>query len=262
MKLIKIPFNLGGLGKTEGVEEAPDKIIENIKEFYLNEDQVLPVFDIEEVSVNKGSIEETNQNIYEKAKAVLGETDKVIFLGGDHAITYSLVKGFASGTNPGMIIFDAHPDCQSDFKPPTHEDLLIALVKERVIKPQNIILVGTRNWHKDELKFLQENKIRFFSMKQITNFGKEDVSETIMETARGFSELYVSIDIDVLDPAFAPGTGYREPGGLSTRDLLFFLHRLKKLKNLRAIDIVEVNPSKDMDDITSKVAGKLVVEMC
>ena len=83
-----------------------------------------------------------------------------------------------------------------------------------------------------------------------------------MSVAKDFESLYISIDVDVLDPAFAPGTGYIEPGGLTTRELLFFLHRLKKLKNLKAYDLVEINPKKDVNDMTSKVGAKLLVELC
>ena len=92
--------------------------------------------------------------------------------------------------------------------------------------------------------------------------GNNDVLEAIMSVAKNFKYLYVSIDIDVLDPAFAPGTGYIQPGGLTTRELLFFLHRLKRLQNLRAYDLVEVNPSKDVNDMTSKVGAKILVELC
>lgn len=99
-------------------------------------------------------------------------------------------------------------------------------------------------------------------MKEIIAEGVHEISESLMSVAKNFRDLYVSIDIDVLDPAFAPGTGYIEPGGLTTRELLFFLHRLKKLYNLRAFDLVEINPSKDTNDITSKVAAKILVELC
>ena len=264
MKLIKIPFSAGGLGKTAGAEKAPDSIVENLEEFYLNEEGILPVFSIEDVAVNQNNIEETNKNIFEKAKEAIKDNDRTVFVGGDHSITYSLAKGFASvyKKNPGIIIFDAHPDCCSDFNPPTHEDLLLALVKEKIIKKENIILIGIRNWHKDEYKFLTENKIRFFNMKKIAEIGSGNLIETIMETARGFEALYLSIDIDAVDPSAAPGTGYIEPGGLSSRELLFYLHRLKLLKNLKAIDLVEVNPDKDVSSLTVKLAAKLIVELC
>jgi len=74
-------------------------------------------------------------------------------------------------------------------------------------------------------------------------------------------ELYVSIDIDVLDPAFAPGTGYREPGGLSSRDFIYLVQRINKIKNLKAVDIVEINPDKDIKNQTVKLGAKILSEL-
>jgi len=263
MKLIKIPFSAGGLGKAKGAEKAPNKILEQIKELYLSEDGVLPIIDVEEVRINQTNIEETNENIFNHAKKAITEFQKPIFLGGEHSITYSLVKAFAEvhKEKPGIIIFDAHPDCCSDFNLPTHEDLLLALVKENIIPKENIILVGIRNWHKDEYTFLKQNRIKYFTMKEISMESIQDVSDAVMVVAKNFKSLYLSIDIDVLDPAFAPGTGYIEPGGFTSRELIYFIHRLKRINNLKAADIVEVNPDKDINDITTKMAAKLAVEL-
>ena len=260
MKLIKVPFSGGCLGKNLGCEQAPKEIVKNLKNFYLTEDGKIPVFDIAEVNVNPNNIEETNQNIYDKAKEVFSFSAPAFFIGGDHSITYSTFKGFAEKyTNPGIVIFDAHPDCCTDFSPPTHEDFLRVLINEKKIKPENVILIGVRNWHKDEFLFLKENKIRNFMAKDISIMGLYDISEAVMELANKWDGLYISIDIDVLDPAFAPGTGYLEPGGLSTRELIYFLHRLKKLHNFKGGDIVEVNPAKDAG--TTAVAAKIIVEL-
>ena len=98
-------------------------------------------------------------------------------------------------------------------------------------------------------------------MKNISMEGIRNICDAVMESAKDFDGLYISIDIDSVDPAFAPGTGYPEPAGLSSRELLYFIHRLKKLKNLKAVDIVEVNPEKDLNDITSRLAAKLCVEL-
>jgi arginase family enzyme len=134
-------------------------------------------------------------------------------------------------------------------------------VKENIISAANIILVGVRNLHPDELAFLQQHRITYYTMNDISIDGKEEIIEAVMSKAKDFAAMYVSIDIDVLDPAFAPGTGYVEPGGLTTRQLLFFLHRLKNLSNWKASDIVEVNPSKDVRGLTVAAAAKLLVEM-
>ena len=82
----------------------------------------------------------------------------------------------------------------------------------------------------------------------------------VMEKARKFENLYISLDIDSVDPAFAPGTGCIEPGGLASRELIYFIQRLKLLKNLRMMDIVEVNPKIDVNNMTSKLAAKVIGE--
>ncbi len=261
MKLLKIQ-SINGLGKTDGCEDAPDKIVSSLKEFYLNEDGLLPVFDIESAEIEKANIEKTNENIYKKVKESLNEAEQLMILGGDHSITYPCFKAFSeSSDNNGLVVFDAHADCVNDFKPPTYEDYLRVLVEEGKLKKENIILVGIRNWHKEEYKFLRENKIKFFNMKEIAKEGVHEVSESIMSVAKNFNALYVSIDIDAVDPAFAPGTGYQEPGGLTSRELLFFLKRLKLLKNLKVVDLVEINPAKDREDMTVKLGSKIVSEM-
>lgn len=262
MKLIKVPFSAGGLGKTKGCELGPDKIVEKLKEFHLSEGGMLPNFDVEEVKVMQDNIEESFKSIANGAESILKDNDKPIFIGGDHSVTYPLVEAFSKTfDNPGLVVFDAHPDCESDFLPATHEDIIRGLIKNGIVKKENIILVGLRNWHKEEYNFIKENKIKYFDMKEISMEGIKEVSESVMSVAKNFGSLYISIDIDVLDPAFAPGTGYPEPGGLTTRELLFFLHRLKMMKNLKAMDIVEVNPSKDVNELTSKVGAKLVLEL-
>ena len=263
MKVIKVPFSAGGLGKTNGVEEGPDAIIAVTKDFFSTESGEVPAFDVSSVAVDNANLVETNAAIVAKSKEVLSSSDGAVFLGGDHSITYSLVKAFAAvhSSNPGIVIFDAHADACSDFNPPTHEDLLLALVKERIVKKENIILVGIRNLHPDELAFLKEHSITYYTMQDIASDGKEEIIDEVMSKAKDFGSLYVSFDIDVLDPAFAPGTGYLEPGGLSTRELLYFVHKLKNLSNWKASDIVEVNPSKDVSSLTAFAAAKLLVEL-
>jgi len=81
-----------------------------------------------------------------------------------------------------------------------------------------------------------------------------------MEFTKG-KESYVSIDIDVIDPAFAPATGYCEPGGLTSRQFLYIIQRINKIKNLKAVDIVEINPDKDGGEKTVKLGAKILSEL-
>jgi formiminoglutamase len=259
MKLIKIPFESGALAKKQGLSSGPDRISAELKNFYLKESGILPFFDIEALKIDNANMEDSHNNIYTHIKNLVVPA---ILVGGDHSLTYSAFKGFSKNSkNPGLVVFDAHLDCENDFTPPTHEDYLRALIKESYLKPENTLVIGVRNFHSNELEFAKKHRIKIYDMKEISSESKAEVADAIMSVARNFDALYVSVDIDVLDPAFAPGTGYTEPGGMTTRELLYFIHRLKNLKNIKVWDLVEVNPQKDINNLTIMAAAKLLVEM-
>lgn len=239
--LVKVPSSEGNLKKNLGCEKSPDEIVKELGSG----------FEIEEVKVIKGNLDKTFKNI-EKIKGA-------IFVGGDHSITYASFKGFAKDKeNPGLLIFDAHLDCDNYTETATHEDFVRKLIDENVVKKDNVIIVGVRKMFKVEEYFTREMKI--FRMRNMFN-NIENVCDGVMELCREFSDLYLSIDIDVVDPAFAPGTGYQEPGGLSSSELLYFVRRLKLLKNLKRADIVEVNPKKDVNKRTIKLVAKIINEL-
>lgn len=259
MKIIKVGA-INGLGNTKGTELAPDRVVEKLRqEIYLNESGVKPEFKVESIPVDNANIEQTNENIYEY---FVQNDDVPIIVGGDHSITYACFKAFAKRfQKPGLIVFDAHPDLMNDFNPPTHEDFLRVLIKEGYVKKENVVLVGIRSWHSNEEDFLKKNKVKNFTMLEIARDGLHEVCDAVMSVARQWQACYVSIDIDVVDPAFAPGTHFIEPGGLTSRELLYFLGRLKNLKNLKAFDIVEINPNKDRNDMTIKLGAKIIAEL-
>ena len=239
MKIVKIPYS-EGTDINKGTEKAPDEIVKQLNECWSNENFL--------------------DNKYEILKSNIKELKEGnIFIGGDHTISYYIFKKFFKD-NAGILVFDAHPDLFQHFNTPMQTDWLYFLIKEKLVKPENIILVGIRNPDMKEISFLKDYKIRYFTCKQLFN-NIEDHCDAIMELAQKFPDLYISIDIDVLDPAFAPGTGYLEPGGLSTRELLYLLQRIKLLKNIRKYDLVEVNPDKDVNNITSKAAAKIIKEL-
>lgn len=259
MKIFKIPLNAGALGKKKGIEKAPDKIVGFLKDFYLTEKGMLPLFDVKEIKVDNNNLEQSHTVIREEIEKI---NNYSILIGGDHSLTYPAFKAFAkNNSGSGMIIFDAHPDLQEKYEPPTHEDYLRVLIEEGVLDKDKVILVGIRNMSKEEKKFIDDNKIKNYSMREISFESLREVADSIMSVARHWEKIYISIDIDVLDPSIAPGTGHQEPGGMSTRDLICFIQKLKMLRNLGMADVVEVNPDKDLNDITSKTAAKIVVEL-
>jgi formiminoglutamase len=251
MKIVKIPFSMGAMGKNDGCEKAPDKIIENLKEIELNENNHKVNFEVSEPELNLDNLD--------KLQEQLSELEGDFFIGGDHSITYGLFNGM-KGEDKGLIIFDAHLDMDVSAGSLTHEDFVRSLIENNKIKPENLIIIGVRKYWKSEIEFLKENNVKVYWMKNLFENNLGDVCDEIMEQVSKFDSLYISVDIDSLDPTFAPGSGYLVPGGLNSRSLLYFIKRFKKLKNLKRVDLVEINPDKDVNDMTSLVGAKIVSE--
>ena len=105
---------------------------------------------------------------------------------------------------------------------------------------------------------VKERNIRSIGMNSLLE-NLEETCEVIMEFSDK-KDLYLSLDIDVVDPVFAVGTGYKEPGGLTSREFIYLIQRLNKIKNLKAVDLVEINPEKDKNNLTVKLGAKIVAE--
>jgi agmatinase len=265
MFVVKTP-GINGLGKTKGCERAGNAIIKKLKEIYSSEEGKIidtSSLDLEEIHLDNSNLELTNKLIYENAFETFETKPKTIFLGGDHSISYSTGKAFfdfckKEKKKPCLIVFDAHPDLMEPMKEPTHEEWLRALI-EYGFPPENVLLVGLRNSHIDEINFIKKNKIKSLSISNLTE-DLTDMCDTIMEFSNG-KELYLSIDIDVIDPAFAPSTGYPEVGGLTSRQFIYLLQRIKKIKSLRAVDLVEINEKNDKEEATICLGAKIVAEL-
>ncbi len=258
MEIIKIPFSAGGLGKTKGSESAPEEILRSMKDLYLNEKGVTAKIESRLVKVDNSDIEMSHNQILQDMRKI---DSKAIIIGGDHSITYSCFKAFIE-KNPGagLLVFDAHPDLMGgEFL--THEDYLSRLIEEKILDPKKLVLVGIRNWDGKEREAIERHGIRTFPMKRLFEIGIQEACDTVMEAVSRWPSLYLSIDIDAADPAFAPGTGYTEPGGMSSRELIYFLQRLNLLKNLKMIDIVEINPKKDINNLTVMLGAKIIKEL-
>ena len=169
-----------------------------------------------------------------------------------------LISAFTRFYNKiGIIHFDAHPDCQIDYMP--YGDVMGAV--SRLPEVKKIVMVGLRNWSKMEYEYLKNQNIQYATANDVFINGIDNVLSSIQKQMSDCDCIYLSVDIDAIDPAFAPGTGYTEPGGLSSRELIYFLQRLKLLKNLKMIDIVEINPDKDSNNLTVSLGAKIIKEL-
>lgn len=173
-----------------------------------------------------------------------------IFLGGDHMVTNPIVAGIADVRGPVNILhFDAHPDIYNDFEgDPLSHASPFARIMERG-HANRLVQVGIRT-------------LNTHCREQAKRFGVEIVEMRRFEAATvpiPEGPLYLSIDMDALDPAFAPGVSHHEPGGLSVRDILNVLHRIDA--PIIGADVVEYNPCRDINGMTAVVAAKLVKEL-
>ena len=214
--------------------------------------------DLENVNVNdlgntKHTVVATEMiQVVEKITSELKKQNKqLIILGGEHLITLASYLSFPKET--GYVVFDAHYDLREQYADTklSHAAYLRRIVEKR--GAENIVHVGARAFVKEELAFLKENNIATISDKNIRN---GDGIKQLKDTVSTFDSLYVSVDLDVLDPAFAPGVGNPEAVGISSRELYDLIISLQN-KKIIAADIVELNPSFD-NGSTASMAAKLI----
>ncbi|MBN2127721.1 MAG: arginase family protein, partial [Candidatus Diapherotrites archaeon] len=230
MKLISVASSQGSLDKNKGCELFPEKIF---PEFSMEKDFV---------KVKENDNEETDEQIYLKSKEIFNEKEFPLFLGGDHSITYSEFKAFAEkNENAVLIVFDAHADCAQFFKPVSHEDMNKVLVEEKILKKENLLLIGVRKIYEIEEKWLKKNKIKQISSEEI-HFSIENIKKELNEFLKNKKNVFVSIDCDVFSPELMPATGYLEENGLNEKEFFELLELILKTGKVKAMDLVEINP--------------------
>ena len=176
---------------------------------------------------------------------------QLFILGGEHSITYGAYTSFPKET--GYVVFDAHYDLRDEFADTklSHASYLRRIVEER--GAENILHVGARAFVGEELEFLKENNIKTISDKEIRE-GKGP--QLLKDHVSTFNTIYSSFDLDVLDPAFAPGVGNPEAVGIDSRELFDLIHSFEETK-VTGVDIVELNPYHD-NGSTASLAAKIM----
>ena len=247
--LVGFPIDQGTENK--GTKDAPLEIRKAFDNFYFPESaKEGKLYDVSDV-VEEENFEKTMNKIENKISELLQHKKSIISIGGNHSITVPIVKAFAKKEKEfGVIFIDAHPDCQKGYFP--FGDVVSKIVEMKI----PIVIIGVRNWSEDEYNFLIENKIPFLQAKDFT-------VEKVVSLAKKHlpKNVYVSFDIDAVDPAFAPGTGCIEPGGISSRDSINLTCIIGRNFNIIGFDLVEVNPSKDINNLTTNLAAKIILEI-
>ena len=270
--ILGIPFD-SGTSYRPGARFGPQSIRQasrhlrfNFHPAYQTEPfKTIQVADAGDVACNPYNIEEAISQIEVAATDLYNSSDAIVSLGGDHTIAVPLLRAVNKkvGGPVALVHFDAHLDTWDTYfgAPYTHGTPFRRAAEEGLFMDDASMHVGIRGplYSPDDLKNDAELGFKVIHCDELQTHGVDHVVKRIRDRV-GDNPLYLSIDIDVLDPAHAPGTGTPEIAGLSSRELLNIIRGLQGL-NLVAADIVEVAPAYDHAEITSLAAATISYEM-
>jgi agmatinase len=222
------------------------------------------VADAGDIACNPYNIEKAVLEIQKAATELLGKADRIISLGGDHTIALPLLRAVNHYHGPvALVHFDAHLDTWDTYygAPYTHGTPFRRAAEEKLFLESASMHVGIRGplYSRDDLKNDEELGFKVIHCDEFQSEGIDHVVKRIRDRV-GDNPMYLSIDIDVLDPAHAPGTGTPEIAGMTTRELVGVLRGLAGL-NIISADVVEVSPAYDHAELTSLSAATTVFEI-
>ncbi|GAA1078613.1 agmatinase [Nocardiopsis composta] len=217
-----------------------------------------------DIAVNPFSIGDAVETIQEAATGFARAGTRLVTLGGDHTIALPLLRALHAQHGPiAMLHFDAHLDTWDTYfgEPYTHGTPFRRAVEEGILDTEAISHVGTRGplYGKKDLEDDRRFGFGIVTSADVMRKGVDEITDALRQRI-GNRPLYVSVDIDVLDPAHAPGTGTPEAGGLTSRELLEILRGLSSC-NLVGADVVEVAPAYDHAQITATAASHVAYDL-
>ncbi len=229
--------------------------------------EVLTVVDYGDVAITPADAARSHEALRAGVAEICAAAAVPIVLGGDHSIAHPDVGAVAAHVAPaalGLIHFDAHADNAPSLWGVTrsHGTPMRLLVEEGSLPGDRIVQIGLRGYWPDpeDFAWARGQGFRWHLMEEISERGMDDVMDDVIAAATKWDHTFLSFDIDVCDPAFAPGTGTPEPGGLTARDAIRAVRRIATEVGLAGMEVVEVSPPYDTSDITALLAHRLVLE--
>lgn len=225
----------------------------------------LKVVDHGDAACMPGDPHRSHKAIRERVRTICGTGTVPIILGGDHSITFPIVSAVSEHHEDLAIVhFDTHADTDEENwgVEYAHGTPFWHIVESEAVKGPRLVQIGLRGgwpWE-EEWAWMRSAGIRWHRMEQIIESGIDSVMSSVLYEIRDAKNVYISVDIDVLDPAYAPGTGTPEPGGMTTWQLLRAVRTVALEKGFVGMDVVEVSPPYDHAQITAMAANRVVVE--
>jgi len=219
--------------------------------------------DYGDLSVNPLSLEDTFERITNQLNEVLAAGARSACVGGDHSILLPILRAVHKRFGPvALVQFDAHNDTWGGYfgSPHSHGTPVRRAVEEGLLLKNAVVQVGLRGqvYSRDDFEFGKQHGFQVMSSEDFHRGGVPAVAR-MLKRLKG-KPVYVTLDIDVVDPAFAPGTGTPQVGGLSSAQIIETVRALKGL-NLVGCDLVEVSPPYDNGELTSLLAANLLYEL-
>ena len=267
--LIGIPYD-GGTTYRPGPRFGPRRVREQSAiirpwnpALNINPFEKFRIADYGDLSTNPLSIEDPFQRITAQLDDVLKADARTACVGGDHSILLPILRSIHKRFGPvGLIQFDAHNDTWGGYfgSPHSHGTPVRRAVEEGLLVTKDVLQIGLRGqvYSKDDFAFGREHGFQVVTSEELHRRGVAQVSRYLKRLAR--RPVYVTLDIDVVDPAFAPGTGTPQVGGLSSAQIIELVRSLRGV-NIVGCDLVEVSPPYDNGDITSLLGANLLYEL-
>ena len=254
--ILGIPFDQNSSFQ-KGPSLAPDRIRESYfstssnlwSEKGLDLGSIKHLYDLGDINF-KENIDDFNL-ITDSVKNIIDQDCYLICLGGDHSVTFPIIKAHAQKyRHLNILHFDAHPDLYDSLDGNIHSHACpFARIMEKKLAAR-LVQIGIRTMNGHQREQAEKFGVEVNEIKNGDNFLNELEFE---------GPVYISLDLDCLDPAFAPGVSHHEPGGMTTRQVIDIIHHLKG--KIIGADIVEYNPDRDLHSMTSMVAAKLLKEI-
>ncbi|WP_016837288.1 agmatinase [Ureibacillus thermosphaericus] len=213
-------------------------------------------FDAGDIPLPFGNAQKSLDEIEKFVKKVLADGKIPVGMGGEHLVSWPVMKAvYEKYPDLAILHFDAHTDLRTDYEgePLSHATPIRKIAE--LIGPHNVYSFGIRSGLKEEFEWAKENGM------YIAKFEVLKPLKEVLPTLKG-RNVYITTDIDVLDPAFAPGTGTVDCGGITSKELLASIHEIARSEvNVVGFDLVEVAPVYDHSEMTANTASKLLREM-
>jgi agmatinase len=259
--IVGVPFD-SGVSWRPGTRLGPQAIREaslNIETYsyrYRFDAEKLRIEDLGDLAVVHGDTQSTLQILEKTLSDLSPNATPVFMMGGEHTMTLAAVRTLRPDL---FIVFDAHTDMRDEYLGFKLSHATISRRVSELIGPENILQIGVRASCNDEIQYISEKGVQTLSAIEMLTNGPSLAKSIITERVQKSKRVYVSVDLDVLDPSCMPGVGNPEAEGINVHTLFDLLDVAVK-QNLVGFDVMELNPAYDSSGISAVTAAKIVLE--